>query len=245
MVKKMNKNKNLLCGILLLSSFSAIAVKPNQSNSPIYFEIGTGVSINSGKDAVNHSQLNFNKTQRKTTGALSAALGYIYSPNIRFDLNLTYIPEWNISESTTSTTGIDISYSSKISSLISTINAYYDFESIANNITPYMMGGVGLSRNKIDDIDIFANNNLYFRRYSNNSYNFAWKLGAGAAYKINDKVSIDLGYRFSSLGKVSTKSGYEYAVNQQDRSSFISSSDKTTFKDLYSHQIMISAKLFF
>ena len=245
----MKKNKNLLCGILLLSSFSAIAMEPSQSNSSsnssIYFEIGTGVSMNSGKDAVNDYELNFNKTQRKTTGALSAALGYIYSPNIRFDLNVTYIPEWNISESTTSTTGDAISYSSKISSLISTINAYYDFERIANNLTPYVMGGIGLSRNKIDDMDIFANDNLYFRRYSNNSYNFAWKLGAGAAYKVNDRVSIDLGYRFVSLGKVSTKSGYEYAVNQEDRSSFVSSSDKTTFKNLYSHQIMISARLFF
>ena len=245
----MKKNKNLLCGILLLSSFSAIAMEPSQSNSSsnssIYFEIGTGVSMNSGKDAVNDYELNFNKTQRKTTGALSAALGYIYSPNIRFDLNVTYIPEWNISESTTSTTGDAISYSSKISTLISTINAYYDFERIANNLTPYVMGGIGLSRNKIDDMDIFANDNLYFRRYSNNSYNFAWKLGAGAAYKVNDRVSIDLGYRFVSLGKVSTKSGYEYAVNQEDRSSFVSSSDKTTFKNLYSHQIMISARLFF
>ena len=62
----MKKNKNLLCGILLLSSFSAIAMEPSQSNSSsnssIYFEIGTGVSMNSGKDAVNDYELNFNES---------------------------------------------------------------------------------------------------------------------------------------------------------------------------------------
>ena len=50
--------------------------------------------------------------------------------------------------------------------------------------------------------DPFPNGGI-IKDISKTKTNFAWNIGAGAAWKITDLISLDLGYRYADFGKVS------------------------------------------
>lgn len=87
-------------------------------------------------------------------------------------------------------------------------NAYYDFKN-TTSFTPYIGAGVGLAfvgaktsvnsheEGEPDESDSFG---------KKTRTNFAWNVGLGCAYALNDTVSIDLGYRYADFGKAKTKS---------------------------------------
>ena len=57
--------------------------------------------------------------------------------------------------------------------------------------------GVGISRVSVATTDAVADGG------ANRSVNFAWQAGAGLAYHLTDKVTFQVGYRYTDLGKVS------------------------------------------
>jgi opacity protein-like surface antigen len=69
-----------------------------------------------------------------------------------------------------------------ISLLTVMANAYYDFGN-DSDIRPYIMGGLGMAHINMswtsDDEDVFA-----------------WQLGAGVGFKIAERTTLDLGYRY-------------------------------------------------
>lgn len=87
-------------------------------------------------------------------------------------------------------------------------NAYYDFKN-TTSFTPYIGAGVGLAF-----VGAKTSVNSHEEGESDESYslgkktrtNFAWNVGLGCAYALNDTVSIDLGYRYADFGKAKTKS---------------------------------------
>lgn len=85
-------------------------------------------------------------------------------------------------------------------------NLYWDFH---NNtiVTPYVGGGIGMAFNYAG-YDFTTRSGDTFSG-DERSTNFAWNLGLGAAFTINDHFSIDAAYRFASLGynDVSVASG--------------------------------------
>lgn len=64
-------------------------------------------------------------------------------------------------------------------------NAYYDVNMKASSITPYVMGGLGLSHASLN-----------YPGNSESSSQFAWQLGAGIGIKASKEVTVDLGYRY-------------------------------------------------
>jgi opacity protein-like surface antigen len=75
-------------------------------------------------------------------------------------------------------------------------NAWYDFD-MGSNFTPYIGGGVG-----------YADNELKHGLLADGSGgDFAWQLGAGVNYKIGDKTSIGLGYRYLDAGDIEVTLG--------------------------------------
>jgi opacity protein-like surface antigen len=70
-------------------------------------------------------------------------------------------------------------------------NAWYDFD-MGNQFTPYVGGGVGYADNEIKH-GILANGT---------AGDFAWQLGAGVNYRINEGMAIGLGYRYLDAGDV-------------------------------------------
>lgn len=86
------------------------------------------------------------------------------------------------------------------------VNAYYDFKN-ETDFTPYVGGGVGVA---------FVGENS----------NFAWNVGGGVGYKINDDFTASLGYRFVGLGEFEDK-------------------DRKTSGMLYSHEVMLGLRYTF
>ena len=84
------------------------------------------------------------------------------------------------------------------------INGFYDFQpfSISNmSITPYLGGGVGISRNKTGT-DVQHNNGIPDGgTIDGDTINqFAYKLSAGTLVSITEQLSLDVNYQYVNLG---------------------------------------------
>ena len=84
------------------------------------------------------------------------------------------------------------------------INGFYDFQpfTIRNTaITPYLGGGMGISRNKIGtsviELPLF---DFGTTRDSNSHIEFAYKLSAGTLVSLTEQLSLDVNYQYVNLG---------------------------------------------
>jgi len=95
------------------------------------------------------------------------------------------------------------------------INGFYDFQlfSIRNTaITPYLGGGVGISRNKMGTIEDNINGIPTGLTFDGNTINqFAYKLSAGTLVSLTEQLSLDVNYQYVNLGAF--KSGTEVNFN--------------------------------
>ena len=84
------------------------------------------------------------------------------------------------------------------------INGFYDFQpfSIRNNaITPYLGGGVGISRNKMGTTVQHINGIPDGNTFSGDTINqFAYKLSAGTLVSLTEQLSLDVNYQYVNLG---------------------------------------------
>ena len=95
------------------------------------------------------------------------------------------------------------------------INGFYDFQpfTMSNTaITPYLGGGMGISRNKMGT-DVFHVNGVPNGLTINGDTinQFAYKLSAGTLVSLTDKLSLDVNYQYVNLGAF--KSGTEILRN--------------------------------
>ena len=84
------------------------------------------------------------------------------------------------------------------------VNGFYDFQpfSIRNTaITPYLGGGVGISRNKMGTTVLHYNGIPDGFTSDGNTINeFAYKLSAGTLVSITEQLSLDVNYQYANLG---------------------------------------------
>ncbi|WP_273839853.1 outer membrane protein [Providencia rettgeri] len=86
------------------------------------------------------------------------------------------------------------------------INTYYDFKN-QTNFTPYVSVGLGLASVKhkaqfsSSEVNSGGGSEYNASSKSKTNSNFAWSLGLGSQYAINDNLSLDLSYRFLDAGK--------------------------------------------
>ena len=95
------------------------------------------------------------------------------------------------------------------------INGFYDFQpfSMSNTaITPYLGGGVGISRNKMGT-DVSSTNGIPdgITNDGNTINQFAYKLSAGTLVSLTKQLSLDVNYQYVNLGAF--KSGTEVLVS--------------------------------
>ena len=95
------------------------------------------------------------------------------------------------------------------------INGFYDFQpfSIRNTaITPYLGGGIGISRNKMGTINGHTSGTYNNTDIDGNTINqFAYKLSAGTLFSLTEQLSLDVNYQYVNLGAY--KGGTEVLVN--------------------------------
>lgn len=76
------------------------------------------------------------------------------------------------------------------------LNAYYDIDT-GTKFTPYIGGGIGYAK-------VEGKMSVPGLSVSEEDTNFAWQLGAGVAYAVNDNISVDFGYRYTDMGDLET-----------------------------------------
>ena len=85
------------------------------------------------------------------------------------------------------------------------INGFYDFQpfSIRNTaITPYLGGGVGISRNKMGTAVEYYNGIPSGDTADGKTINqFAYKLSAGTLVSLTEQLSLDVNYQYVNLGE--------------------------------------------
>ena len=121
-----------------------------------------------------------------------------------FRLELEAIKRTGYEYDATWTSGTDYTEEAKIQTEALFVNGFYDFQPfiIRNTaITPYLGGGVGISRNKMGTIEQNKDGLYDGTTYDGKTINqFAYKLSAGSLVSMTDKLSLDLNYQFVNLG---------------------------------------------
>lgn len=142
-----------------------------------------------------------------------AELEYAYRTELGYNPNPTFVGA-----------GIPTSLKSDMDSHSLFINAYYDIET-GTAFTPYVGGGLGMAWNhtKATGTVIATGASQDYRKTTDS---FAWNLGAGCAYSLNDNWKLSAGYRYVDLGKV------VWGDN----------TSQLTSKDLTSHEVTVGLR---
>ena len=94
------------------------------------------------------------------------------------------------------------------------INGFYDFESftiINSLVTPYIGGGIGISKNKMGVVTEVTPENDVAYLDGNKVSQFSYKLAAGTLVSLTESLSLDINYQYVDLG--SFKSGLGYVAS--------------------------------
>lgn len=93
-------------------------------------------------------------------------------------------------------------FATELSVYSAMLNVYYDIDT-GTKFTPYVGAGIGYAhlknKTKVTGSTPAGALNLGSSESENN---FAWNVGAGVSYALNDKVSLDAGYRYSDYGNI-------------------------------------------
>lgn len=212
-------------GVLLLAACFALPVQVKAETTDktgIYvtpkFIYGIGTFKGKVTDVAEGTMASKNATESSFGGAL--AIGYDFSKrlDVPVRVELEYAANSRMDKKMKHSwfeagygEGLE-DYKMKIDVQSLFLNAYYDFKN-STAFTPYIGAGVGLafvganvSEDGAEDIPGVSNDDWNYSFGKKTRTNFAWNVGLGCAYALNDTVSIDLGYRYADFGKAKTKS---------------------------------------
>jgi opacity protein-like surface antigen len=172
---------------------------------------------------------------------VGAGVGYEFNDYLRGDLTV----EWRGKSSFDALDRVIVNdgdgitsndYSANKSELVFMANGYYDFGDFYG-ITPYVGAGIGASYNTISnfrDVNNQANGTAYAD--DNSEWNFAWALHTGLGFQATERMTIDFGYSFISLGDAS--SGRLTNIDP----GFDPDNDGIKFNDIYSHDFKLGVR---
>jgi len=111
------------------------------------------------------------------------------------------------------------------------INAYKDLGNWGG-FTPYVGAGIGAAYHQLDDVSFTGNPNLTNRIRGDNDLAFAWSLMAGVGYQISDRATLDVGYRYIDMGKISSQ--------RSDSAGFVNPA--VHINDLTAHEVKVGLR---
>ena len=170
-------------------------------------------------------------------------VGYQFNGWLRGDLTVEWrgksdfnALDWLVAEPDDPITTND--YTAKKSELLFLANAYADLGTYYG-ITPYIGAGLGTSYNTIShfrDVNITNGGGAYAD--DNGEWNLAWALHAGLGIKATERMTVDLGYSFVSLGDAST------GILRNDVPGFFPDGENESikFNDIYSHDFKLGMR---
>lgn len=126
-------------------------------------------------------------------------------------------------------------YRAKKSELVLMANGYYDIATFSG-ITPYVGAGIGASYNMISGFRDMNTEGGGGYADDDGKWNFAWALHAGVGYKASDRMTIDFGYSFISLGDARTKELVNFIPGNTIPNNGVQ------FNDIYSHDLKLAIR---
>lgn len=130
---------------------------------------------------------------------VSGALGYKYK---YFRIEGEYIyRDASDEDYKINVAGIDAGYNhTTIESDSFMLNAYLDL--MPNYwISPYIMGGIGVSRLEFQSYDVNMTGVKYFN-IEHDKTNFSWQWGGGLSLRLNRCLNFDMGYQYMNFNKL-------------------------------------------
>ena len=175
--------KKLICGSLvaLTAASSAVAM-----GNDFYGRFDVGYMI-SAKKFSNGNAYNQGK-KSKHAPVYNVGVGYKFSDDVRSEFTLSY-RDFKYEDSGTTS-------KQKIKNYTLFVNGFYDFKN-DSTFTPYVTAGVGYAHNKAGSL--VDSSNTYAGKKNGS---FAWNVGFGSKFNLNQNFDIDLAYRYADLGKV-------------------------------------------
>ena len=196
--------KKILAALLLTLPTMAVAV----DLEGYYFTAKGGVSKTSSTGTINYTdfQATAGSLQSEDLGTGSAfgfSVGKYLNDNFRLELEATKRTGYDLDARLTKNS--TFSSNAKIQTVALFVNGFYDFQpfTISNTpITPYVGGGIGISRNKTGT-DVSSTNGIPngVSTVGDTSNQFAYKLSAGTLVSLTDQLSLDVNYQYVNLGE--------------------------------------------
>jgi opacity protein-like surface antigen len=176
---------------------------------------------------------------------VGAGIGYEFNDYLRGDLTVEwrgksdfYALDWLDADGGGAGGITTNEYTAKKSELVFMANGYYDFGDFYG-ITPYVGAGIGASYNTIShfrDVNVITGGSGYAD--DNSEWNFAWALHTGLGFQATERMTIDFGYSFISLGDASTGT-----IHNDDGVSFPEGANENIdFNDIYSHDFKLGVR---
>jgi opacity protein-like surface antigen len=166
-------------------------------------------------------------------------VGYRFNDYLRGDLTVEYRGKADFNALdyvTTDTSTTTNDFRAKKSEWLFLANAYADVGEFYG-VTPYLGAGIGASRNTISHFrDINIINSGGGHADSDSKWNLAWALHAGLGIQATDRMTVDFGYSFVSLGDGRTK------ALQNDDPLWDIPNDGFRFKNLHSHDLKLGVR---
>jgi opacity protein-like surface antigen len=143
---------------------------------------------------------------------IGAGLGYRFNANVRADVTLdhTFDARFKGVAPVPSLATVSATDRGSFQSSTLMVNGYLDLRPVMG-FTPYVGAGLGmahnvLSRHVLTTYDAATGVETSERFAGGDNFNFAWALMAGVGYQLSSNFTLDLGYRYVSLGDVRTRS---------------------------------------
>ena len=203
---------------VLLFTLPTMAVAVDLDGYYITAKGGVSKTFNTGTTSLINVNGDLRSNQNEDLGTGSAfgfSVGKYLNDNFRLELEATKRTGYEFDARCTTICGAGVEDKAKIQTETLFINGFYDFQpfSIRNTaITPYLGGGVGISRNKMGTIVQHINGIPSGTTLDGNTINqFAYKFSAGTLVSLTEQLSLDVNYQYVNLGAF--KSGTEVLVD--------------------------------
>ena len=206
--------KKLLAALLLTLPSMAMAI--DLDGYYITAKGGASKTFNTGTTSFNNADGDLITLQNEDLGT-GSAFGFSVGKYLTdsFRLELEAIKRTGYEYDVRITADPRFTEKAKIQTEALFINGFYDFQPFSlksTSITPYLGGGVGISRNKMGTEVQHFNGIPDVATFDGNSINeFAYKLSAGTLVSLTEQLSLDVNYQYVNLGEF--KGGTEVYMN--------------------------------
>lgn len=215
--------KKVLAALFALAGASGTTTALAEDGLYLRADTGWSLSRDAGKDV---------DDDVGSSPIVGGGIGYKYKA-FRGDVTLGYRGGYDIDTSANYAVLGNTHFDGDVSSLALMANAYVDITKYGR-FTPYVGGGIGVSRNKVSDSDITTALGATGSLDGATKTSLAWQLSLGTGIEVAPHWTVDVGYRYIDLG--TAKSGDTATIGG------VSASGDPLKGDLRAHEAILSAR---